>query len=106
LSAMKVSLRSSAHFLLGVLGIGTAGSALSTLMPNDVFARQFLDKGEQIRLPNMVYDPVLQMMVDPDTRQPVYSNSNGGKFRIATAVVTSGCGNCPKNDGCKDNYGC
>jgi positive regulator of sigma E activity len=54
----------------------------------------------------MVYDPVLQMMVDPDTRQPVYSNSNGGKFRIATAVVTSGCGNCPKNDGCKDNYGC
>ena len=46
-------------------------------MPNDVFARQFLDKGEQIRLPNMVYDPVLQMMVDPDTRQPVYSNSHG-----------------------------
>ena len=106
MSAMKVSLRSSAHFLLGVLGAGTAGSALSTLMPNDVFARQFLDKGEQIRLPNMVYDPVLQMMVDPDTRQPVYSNSHGGKFRIATAVVTSGCGNCPKNDGCKDNYGC
>ena len=65
-----------------------------------------LDKGEQIRLPNMVYDPVLQMMVDPDTRQPVYSNGNGGKFRIATAVETSGCGNCPKNDGCKDNPGC
>ena len=106
MSAMKVSLRSSAHFLLGVLGAGTAGSALSTLVPNDVFARQFLDKGEQIRLPNMVYDPVLQMMVDPDTRQPVYSNSHGGKFRTATAVVTSGCGNCPKNDGCKDNYGC
>jgi hypothetical protein len=78
---MKASLRSSAHFLLGILGIGTAGAALSTLMPNDVFARQFLDKGEQIRLPNMVYDPVLQMMVDPDTRQPVYSNSNGGKFK-------------------------
>lgn len=101
------SSKSATRFLLGMLGLGTAGTALNAaVVPDNVFAKQFLGTGEVIQIPKLVYDPSLQMMVDPVTRQPIYSNSSGGKIKIATAVVTSGCGDCPKNDGCKDNYGC
>jgi len=40
------------------------------------------------------------MMVNPDTKQPIYEDSQ----RVATinATVTAGCANCPK---CDDNCG-
>jgi hypothetical protein len=49
-------------------------------------------------LPRMVYDPQLQMMIDPDTRQPIFDDA--GRIDVASGLptVTSGCGNCPKKD--------
>ena len=45
-------------------------------------------------VPEMVYDPELQMMVDPATGQPIYKNNTDMKL----AKVTAGCGDCPKYD--------
>ncbi len=44
--------------------------------------------------PPMVYDPELQVMVDPVTRQPIYSKNKDMKL----AKVTAGCKDCPKYD--------
>ena len=61
---------------------------------DQVFAKQFLDKGAEMLIPPMVYDPELQVMVDPATRIPIYSKNND--MRIAK--VTAGCKDCPKYD--------
>jgi hypothetical protein len=45
-------------------------------------------------VPPMVYDSKLQLMVDPVTRQPIYSKNKNLKF----AKVTAGCSDCPKYD--------
>jgi MFS transporter, MHS family, shikimate and dehydroshikimate transport protein len=47
-----------------------------------------------IVLPVMVYDPTLQMMVDPVTRAPVYEKNKD----MQLAKVTAGCKDCPKYD--------
>jgi hypothetical protein len=44
----------------------------------------------------MVYDPKLQMMVDPKTGLPIYHNPQ--MLASSNATVTSGCANCPKCD--------
>jgi len=90
---------------LGLLAVGAAGVAIgATALPKRVFARRHLGKGAEAKLPPMIYDPDLQMMVDPETGKPIYDNA--GKFDVATAIVTTNCGDCPKNDGCSDNYAC
>ena len=45
-------------------------------------------------IPAMVYDPMLQMMVDPITRTPIYENNKD----MQLAKVTAGCSDCPKYD--------
>ena len=72
------------------LGIGAAGSLAGTAGASSsaVFAKQFLDKGAPMAVAEMVYDPELQMMVDPATGQPIYKNNTDMKL----AKVTAGCG--------------
>lgn len=84
---------------LKILGLAAVGSALGASAPPDgVFAKQFACKGVHIVLPSMVYDPDLQMMVDPATRVPIYDDA--GKMRLAENLptVTAGCSDCPKCD--------
>lgn len=88
--------------LLKLLGLGVVGTALGTVVASDkVFAKQFLGKGPEVNIPDMVYDPDLQMMVDPLTREPIYKDAK--KIYLATPVVTAGCSDCPKKDDCTDD---
>jgi hypothetical protein len=84
------------QLFLTVLGIGAASSLAGTAgaSTSAVFAKHFLDKGAPMTIPEMVYDPELQMMVDPATGQPIYENNKDMK----QAKVTAGCGDCPKYD--------
>jgi len=92
---MKTNLRLARRWLLTGFGIAAAGAAAGTAQAShDLFAGQFLDKGAEMKIPEMVYDPQLQMMVDPATRQPIYQNNN----QMQLAKVTAGCGDCPKYD--------
>jgi hypothetical protein len=83
--------------LLTMIGIGAAGvvaTGPSQASPGNVFACQFLDKAAAMDIPNMVYDPNLQMMVDPVTAQPIYQTNK----QLKMAKVTAGCKDCPKYD--------
>jgi hypothetical protein len=83
------------QWMLTLLGIGAAGTVLgSPEGSNTVFAKQFLGKGAEMNIPKMVYDPQLQMMVDPATGQPLYEKNKDMKL----AKVTAGCSDCPKYD--------
>jgi hypothetical protein len=91
--------RAARRRALKLFGLGIAGTALATTASTDrVFANQFVGNGPVIELPEMVYDPHLQMKVNPVTRLPIYGNA--GRIDIASGLptVTSGCGNCPKKD--------
>lgn len=83
--------------VLSLFGLGAAGTALGVVVASDkVFAKQFC--GEALNVPNapMLYDPELQVMVDPLTRKPVYEDAK--KLRLANPTVTAGCKDCPKKD--------
>jgi hypothetical protein len=83
--------------LLTIVGIGTAGVVMAgpgQAATSNVFACQFLDKAAAMDIPNMVYDPNLQMMVDPVTSRPIYQDNK----QLKMAKVTAGCSNCPKYD--------
>lgn len=84
--------------LLKLLGMGAAGAAVGTLGSARLFAKQFVGDATRADLPEMVYDPASQMMVDPATRTPIYTDSN--KIRMASGLptVTAGCSDCPKKD--------
>jgi hypothetical protein len=93
------SLSGSRRRLLRLIGLGSVGTVTASLgMSGRVFARQFLDQGPVLQLPNMVYEPTLQMMVDPETRQPIYGDSKRLTVASGLPTVTAGCGNCPKKD--------
>ncbi len=82
--------------LLTLVGFGAAVTAAGQAeASSSIFAKYFLDEGVQMSVPNMVYDPVLQVMVDPATRTPIYSKQNKD---IKLAKVTAGCKDCPKYD--------
>jgi hypothetical protein len=83
--------------LLTMVGIGAVGAVVTgpaEAATGKIFACQFLDKAAAMDIPNMVYDPNLQMMVDPVTSQPIYQTNKNVKM----AKVTAGCSNCPKYD--------
>ena len=83
------------RLLLGVVGAGTVGATFEPAQAsNDIFARPFLNKGAEMTIPAMVYDPALQMMVDPVTRASVYEKNKD----MQPAKVTAGCKDCPKYD--------
>ena len=83
--------------LLVMLGLGAAGTAVGAVTaPDGVFATQFARSGIEFNLPEMTYDPELQMMVNPVTRQPIYEK--GGEVAARNPTVTAGCKTCPKCD--------
>ena len=100
--------------LLQLIGVA-AGAALAA---DTLFARQFARQTTPVTLPDMVYDPDLQVMVDPVTGQPVYVRAamltDASKLANPSPeptqqpkstpkplpTVTSGCKECPK---CDDN---
>jgi len=79
------------------LGVGTAMAA--TPSSDKLFAKQFAEPGISVVLPVMVYDTELQMLVHPDTRQPIYYDAKHLQVASGLPIVTSGCSDCPKNDG-------
>jgi len=82
--------------LLRLLGLGAAGTALGMVgASNKLFAKQFVAEAARIKIPNMVYDPDLQMMVDPASGKPVYDNA---RYASSYPCVTAGCSDCPKRD--------
>jgi hypothetical protein len=86
---------------LRVFGLGAAGTVIGAAVgAQNVFAKHFTGPVTPVTLPDMVYDPELQMMVHPDTKRPVYENSQ--KVATINATVTAGCPTCPK---CDDNCG-
>ena len=107
------SFRASRRRMLYLLGIGAAGAVV---VADDLFARQFAKDTTRVDLPEMIYDADLQVMVDPATRQPIYSRAemvsaadddkeNKKKKKPKPKplpTVTSGCDTCPK---CDDNCG-
>lgn len=88
------SLNHARRRLLKVFGFGAAATVAAATGSDKLFARQFFEKGTDMKVPDMVYDPKLQMMVDPNTRQPVYETNKD----IKMAKVTAGCSDCPKYD--------
>jgi hypothetical protein len=108
------SFKTSRRRLLYMLGLGAAGA----IVADKLFATQFAREASTVKLPKMVYDPGLQMMVDPVTRLPVYARAEmlhqnnvakkakSKKTRKAKSkalpTVTAGCSNCPK---CDDHCG-
>lgn len=120
----------SRRHLLYMLGLGAVGlgAARAVVRADTLFAKQFARGTTPVQLPDMVYDPDLQMMVDPVTRQPLYARvemlaAEGNrearpeseetptpkvtpkpkpKKPKALPTVTSGCSKCPK---CDDHCG-
>ena len=93
------SFRATRRRLLRLLGLGAAGMAVGTLAgPGRLFATQFVGEATQLKLPEMVYDPELQMMVDPATRTPIYTDMNNIKVASGLPTITAGCSDCPKKD--------
>jgi hypothetical protein len=101
--------------LLYILG-GAAGVVVAA---DTLFAKQFARETTPQKLPDMVYDPDLQMMVDPATRQPLYSRAvmlaakdqdqekpppspTPKSTPKPLPTVTAGCNDCPK---CDDDCG-
>ena len=85
--------------ILKLFGLGAAGTAVGAVAAsNRIFAKQFVDDGLDIKLPKMTYDPQLQMMVDPQTRKPIYDDASRIDVASGLPTVTSGCGDCPKKD--------
>lgn len=94
--SVKPHSRTIRSAFLTLVGFGAAVTAAGQAgASGSIFARDFLDEGARMSVPNMVYDPVLQVMVDPVTRVPIYSKQNKD---IKLAKVTAGCKDCPKYD--------
>lgn len=85
--------------VLKLFGFGAVGTAVGVIAATDrIFAKQFVSDGPVIKLPDMVYDQKLQVMVDPLTREPIYEDA--GRMTVASGLptVTANCGDCPKKD--------
>jgi len=82
-----------------LVGLGAAGATLAIFAGSKtLLARQFVSDSVPVRLPEMVYDPELQMMVDPVTREPTYGDMKNITVASGLPTVTAGCADCPKKD--------
>jgi hypothetical protein len=115
------SSKTSRRRFLYMFGIGAGALAAA----DTLFAQQFAREATSVKLPAMVYDANLQMMVDPETGQPLYAraemlaewesddknkgenkdkkNKSAGQSKDKEKpkplpTVTAGCSNCPKRD--------
>jgi len=85
--------------LLTLLGVGAAGTALAAVSGSGrLFAKQFVGDASRVDIPDMVYDPKLQMMVDPVTRVPIYEDMKNITVASGLPTITSACDDCPKKD--------
>ena len=84
--------------VLGLLGLGAAGTLLAAAGSKTLFAKQFVGDACHADAPEMVYDPELQQMVDPVTRAPIYGDVKDIKVASGYPTITAGCSNCPKKD--------
>lgn len=85
--------------LLTLLGLGAAGAILPASMGSGrLFAKQFVGETSKVDIPKMVYDPELQMMVDPISRKPIYQDMDSITVASGLPTVTAGCSDCPKKD--------
>ncbi len=85
--------------LLTLFGVGAAGTALAVVSGSGLlFAKQFVGDASRVNIPDMVYDPKLQMMVDPVTRVPIYENMKNITVASGLPTITAGCDDCPKKD--------
>jgi len=95
----KLSFSAGRRRLLKLFGLGVTGTAMGAIATSEkIFAKQFVGEGPQVKLPEMIYDPELQMMVDPDSRAPIYEDAKKVPVASGLPTVTSGCGDCPKKD--------
>lgn len=78
------------------LGVAAAPAMCAMGASDKVFASQFLEKGAELTFPQMVYDPGLQMMVNPVTKQPIYEHNKN--MQLAKVTDYNGCSDCPKYD--------
>lgn len=100
----NTSFKTARRRLLTLLGLGATGTALAAMAGSkSLFAKQFLDDAPRVKNPEMVYDPDLQMMVDPKTREPVFQVAK--KCSEWTARVTPGTDG-PTGDGKTDYWDC
>ena len=89
---------------LKMLGLGAAAAAVGAALGSDrLFAKQFVGEATRVKVPKMVYDPDLQMMVDPDTRVPIYEDMENITVASGLPTITSSspenpCSDCPKKD--------
>lgn len=91
------------RWLLVLVGAAASTAPLDASAAGDrIFARQFIGKGTKVGVPNMTYDPVQQLMVDPHTRRPIYDNPR--RLQLALPTITSGCDTCPKKDDDGSDY--
>lgn len=80
---------------------GTATGMLVAATAGRLFAEQFLRAAPTGEAPEADYDPTLQVLVDRQTRQPIYTTAWGGtRYREWPPIVTPG----PKGDGKWDYY--
>lgn len=85
--------------LLSALGIGATAAAIGAVASTErLFAKRFAQTVVAINLPAMSYDPELQMMVDPASGQPIYSDVRNLRANEHLPSVTAGCKTCPKCD--------
>jgi hypothetical protein len=99
MSSNALSFSAARRRLLRLVGLGAAGTVVGVVAASErIFAKQFIEEGPVAKLPKMVYDPQLQMMVDPDTRQPIFDDASKIDVASGLPTVTSGCGDCPKKD--------
>jgi hypothetical protein len=88
--------------MLRMLGLGVAGTAVGAVVASDrVFATQFGGDVYPVKVPEMKYDPDLQMMVDPVTRRPIHLDQ---KVATLDTTITSGDGGSPRCDDHCEQY--
>jgi len=102
----EISFSAVRRRLLKMFGLAVTGTAVVTVISDKIFAKQFLDQGPSVTVPEMVYDPDLQLMVDPLTRQPIYKVAKTCSEWTPVVTNYAGCKDCPKGDGHQDTYNC
>jgi hypothetical protein len=86
--------------VLNIVGVTAAGSGLVSLQSSgQVFAHQFLRDATPVEIPAMVYSPELQIMVEPGTGDPVFTQlprgRANGEYQVAPLVSCPGSPGCP-----------
>lgn len=95
----KTSFNAARRRLLKLLGLGAAGMVLAVSTGSkSLFAKQFVGETTHVDFPEMVYDPELQMMVDPVTRIPIYEDMKNITVASGLPTITAKCDTCPKKD--------